>query len=140
MDITTYSNTRPMSVKLALIWLATEGIVTTVSGIWYGPWGMSSYHYIFGFGLILDFAPLWFVFRRKNWARWFVIIYMVFNVCFDPLLGNRFHLTFSTLQKVWFGLSDILDITAVVLLFLPSSNRWFRDRKLPPELNAEAQT
>ena len=89
-------------------------------------------HYLFGFGLVLDYGSLWFVFRRKNWARWFVTIFTLPFVCYDPFLWHREHLTFSVFQSVWFWLSDLLDIIAVVLLFHPTSNRWFRAHKPPP--------
>jgi len=120
-----------MTVKIALTYLSLDCGVATVMGIYYGRWDVSFYYYMFGFGLVLDFVPLWFAFRRKNWARWFVVIYTVWNVCDDPIWWNRYHQTYSTLQIVWFGLSDLLYIIAVVLLFHPSSNRWFRGHKLP---------
>ena len=70
MDNIAHHNSRPMAVKLALIFLALDAIEATIGGIFYGPWDMRIYYYNFGFGLVLDFVPLWFAFRRKNWARW----------------------------------------------------------------------
>src|SRR5580700_11920599 len=132
MDTISHSSARPMTVKIALTYLALDCGVATVMGIYYGRWDVSFYYYMFGSGLILDFVPLWFAFRRKNWARWFVVIYTVWNVCDDPMWWNRYHQTYSTFQTVWFGLSDLLDIIAVILLFHPSSNRWFRGHQMPP--------
>ena len=129
MNITT----RPMAVKLALILLLLDSAAIAIGGILNGPWDMPIYYYTFGIGLILDFVPLWFAFRRKNWARWLVAIYTLLCVCFDPFLGNRYYQTYSAFQIIWFSLSDILDIVALILLFFPSSNRWFRGQQLPPK-------
>jgi hypothetical protein len=128
MDIIEHGTARPTAVKLALIFLVLDAVAANIVGMFYGPWNMSMYYYIFGFGLVLDFVPLWFAFRRKNWARWFVAIYTVFCVCDAPFLWHRYHLTYSTFQTVWFWSSDILDIIAVIMLFYPSSNRWFGRR------------
>jgi len=130
-------NPRPMAVKVALIFLLLDSGAATISEIVYGPWDLYPFYYIFGFGLVLDYVPLWFVFRRKNWARWFVAIFTLANVCYDPFLWHRDHQTFSAFQSVWFWLSDLLDIVAVVLLFHPSSSRWFRAHKLPPNPGLE---
>ncbi len=117
-----------MAVKIALTYLAFDCGVATVMGIYYGRWDVSFYYYMFGFGLILDFVPLWFAFRRKNWARWFVVIYTGWNVCYSPLLWVRYHQTFSAFYTVWFWLSDLLEFIALIALFHPSSNRWFQTR------------
>jgi len=137
MENIAIQNSRPIAVKLALIYFLVDRGVGTISEMFYGPWDMHIYYSIFGVGLVLDFVPLWFVFRRKNWARWFVAIFTLGYCCYDPFLWRRYHQTFSAIQSVWFWLSWFLDIIAVALLFHPSSSRWFRAQKLPPNTALE---
>jgi hypothetical protein len=128
MNIIVHSTDRPMAVKLAIILLVLNAVAADVGGVFYGPWNMAVYYYMFGFGLLLDFVPLWFAFRRQNWARWFVALYTVFGVCDEPFFWHRHHQTYSICQALWIASSDIVDIIALVLLFRPSSNRWFGRR------------
>jgi hypothetical protein len=132
MDITPNSNTRPLAIKLAVMLLALVAGAATIEENFYSPWGTATSSFIFGFNLVLDFVPLWFVFRRKNWARWFLAIFTFAGIWCAPSLWARSHQTFSAFQSTWFWLSDLLNIIALVLLFLPSSNRWFHGRKLSP--------
>jgi hypothetical protein len=138
MNNTTYSNPRPITVTAAIILLALNSGAATACGILNGPWDLTAYYYIFGFDLILDFVPLWFVFRRKNWARWFVAIFTFAYLCYDPFLWMRDHKTFSAWFSAWFILSDTAEIAALVLLFHPSSNNWFRRPKQPTVIGAES--
>ena len=127
-----------MAVKLALIILALDcgvACLMTVINI------QLSHYMIFGSRLIEDvflFVLLWCAFRGSNWARWSVAIWTVLlEVCFSPLVWVRSHQMFSTLGAVWFWFGWLLDIIAVIALFYSSSNRWFRERKLPPNQSLE---
>jgi hypothetical protein len=131
MDSTPYNNARPVAVKLALILLALDcGVALVIDAI-----NIQSGQYgVFASWLIEDivfFFLLWCVFCGKNWARWVVAVWIVLSeVCISPLAWVRYHQTFSTLEAVWFWFGWLLDIIGVIALFLPSSNRWFREYKL----------
>ena len=128
MAIIVQSTKRPIAVKLALLLLVLDAVAGDLGGFFYGPWNRAVYYYMFGVGLVLDFVPLWLAFRRQNWARWFVALYTIFSVCDVPFFWHRHPQTYSVCQALWIISSDIVDLIALVLLFRPSSNRWFGRR------------
>jgi len=121
---------RPFPVKLALVFLAVNIGTALVMSVVYAQWGNLSADISFGIFLILYVIPLWFVFCRKNWARWFVAVLTFGGVCYSPFLWVRDHQTFSTLGAIWFWLGDLLDIIVLILLFHSTSNRWFQAKLL----------
>jgi|SRR5208282_222557 hypothetical protein len=108
MDSIAHKDTRPVTVKFALILLALNTGDALVMSLIYAQWGNLSADISFVLFLILNILPLWFIFRRKNWARWFVAILTSGGVCYSPLLWVRDHQTFSAFYTVWFWLSDLL--------------------------------
>jgi len=133
MDIVAHNGKRPIAVNFALILLAVNTGEAFIMSLIYTQWRNLSADISFGIFLILYVTPVWFVFRRKNWARWFVAILTFGGVCYSPFLWVRDHQTFSAFWTVWFWLSDLSDIIVVIALFCPSSNRWFQ-AKLSTEL------
>jgi hypothetical protein len=133
MDIIAHNGKRPIVVKFALILLAFNTGDALVMSVIYAQWDNLSADISFGGFLILYVIPLWFVFHRKNWARWFVAVLTFGGVCYSPFLWVRDHQTFSAFYTVWFWLSNLLDVITLILLFHPSSNRWFQ-AKLSTEL------
>src|SRR5208282_2086511 len=97
-----------------------------VMSLIYTPWGDLSADIFFVLFLMLNIPPLWFVFRRKNWARWLVAILTFGDVCYSPFFWVRNHQTFSALYTFWFWSIGLLEVIALIALFYPSSNRWFR--------------
>jgi hypothetical protein len=80
------------------------------------------------FLLVLLSIPLWFLYRRKNWARWYFLVLIVL------LLALFF--TYANMTLVSDGII-LMDVVAIVALFLPASNQWFRARaKAPPPVLA----
>src|SRR5580704_11358801 len=128
--MTERSNTLPTAVKLALIYFVANAIWVFVLNVVCFQWN----HYIIcGSFLVEDsisFLLLWCAFRAMNWARWFIAILTVFEVCFSPFVWVSYHQIYSFIGAVWFWLSDLLDILAVIALFHSSSNQWFRSHKL----------
>jgi hypothetical protein len=134
MDITVHSTARPMAVKIAIILLALDcgaAIVMDVVNF------QLSHYVTFGGWLIEDilfYVLVWCAFCGKNWARWFVAIWTVLlEICISPFAWVSFHRAYSTFGAVWFWLGWLLDIIAVIALFHPSSNRWFRGHRLPSD-------
>jgi hypothetical protein len=137
MDNISQSSARPMAVKLALILLAVFTGVAFVMNLIYTQWGNYVADISFGLFLIVYVIPLWFLFRGKNWARWFVAILTFIGVCYSPFLWIQDHQTMPAFWKVWFWLSDLSDIIVMILLFHSSSNRWFRGYQLPSNYSLE---
>jgi hypothetical protein len=126
-----HNDKRPATVKVALILLAIFAGEALAVSLICAQWGNLSSDISFGIFLVLNIIPLWFVFRRKNWARWFVAILTIAGVCYSPFLWVQEQQTFPAFWKVWFWLSVLSDIIVVILLFHPSSNRWFRAKPSP---------
>jgi hypothetical protein len=132
MDITAHSTARPTTVKFALVFLALTTGVALVLSVIYAQWSNYAADISFGGFFILYVIPLWFIFHGKNWARWFVAVLIFGGICYSPFLWVRDHQTISIFWAVWFWLSDLLDVATLILLFHPSSNRWFRGQQMPP--------
>jgi hypothetical protein len=80
------------------------------------------------FLLVILSIPLWFLYRRKNWARWYFLVLVGLSLA-----------AFCANENVTLISSAIvlMDVVAVVALFLPASNQWFRARaKAPPPIPA----
>jgi hypothetical protein len=137
MTMMPYNKTRPMAVNFALIVLALDNSVAFVVDV--SNFQLS--HYVmFWIWLVEDiflFVLLWCAFRGKNWARWFVAIWMVLEVCISPFSWVSFHQPSSILWAIWFWSSWLLDVIAVLALFHASSNLWFRGSKMPPSQSPE---
>jgi hypothetical protein len=73
-----------------------------------------------GIGLLIVFAA-----RRQNWARWILtIVTIVSLIMMWPLI--RFQLTYGPMVAVATCVQIVLEILGCLLLFLPSSNGWYR--------------
>jgi hypothetical protein len=66
--------------------------------------------------------------RRKNWARWVFLLFIIFGL---PSLHDSFQqaLARSTFTTVYFIMQTLLQCGVAVLLFLKPSNEWFRRLK-----------
>ena len=75
------------------------------------------------FLILVLFIPLWFLYRRKNWARWYFLIFACLSLA--TLFMN---------EKVTAASAAIVLVNAIatVALFLPSSDRWFSAREKGP--------
>jgi hypothetical protein len=81
----------------------------------------------YAWGLLLT----WLILRGKNWARWLclaLIAIAVMDFAFSPSEIRQL-LDRPVLQVTWFSIQSLLCPAAVVLLFLPASNEWFRQNK-----------
>ena len=78
---------------------------------------------------VLLLVPLWFTFRGRSWARWIWVIYVVGGVAVSvqPLIQ---HLQAGAVHwVVGFCLRSLVVCLAVIVLFLPLSNQWFREHR-----------
>jgi hypothetical protein len=72
---------------------------------------------------LIILLPLWFIFRGKSWARLVLLALTFLGFCFRlPQLIQQFEA-----HSLGWTVAYILgDAVVLVLLFLPSSNRWFQ--------------
>jgi hypothetical protein len=113
---------RPFAVKFALIVALLnfgEDIFEDIAAI---HWKINASNYI----LIVFLILLLFIFFRMNWARWVFSILLLAGLCVEIYLIFHYDFRFSTLWFVKCFLHSLMDVIAVVALFLPSSNKWFK--------------
>jgi hypothetical protein len=133
---------RPLAVTLGVAWLTANFLMAFVSCLVSGfreaspfpPPGTNILWALFLlwpfffvlFLLVLLSIPLWFLYRQKNWARWYFLV----------LIGFSLAIFFTNAKVTLISAGIVLmDVVAIVALFLPSSNRWFHARtKAPPPL------
>lgn len=74
--------------------------------------------------IVILFASLLLaVYRRKNWARWITVIWMAFVIILLPDSISRIAEPFD---RVFYSAQGVLMLTAVILLLLPATGRWYR--------------
>ena len=79
----------------------------------------------YGMELILLFL-LWFIFRGRDWARWVLVALFFLGFTFRlPQLIQQFH-EHSVGWVLAYRWHSLVEAVALAVLFLPSSNRWFR--------------
>jgi len=116
---------RPPTVNLALLVLALNIGASyaheAVRRDWTGYGGLA-----FSFEVLLLAVPLWLAFLGWNWGRWLLAISVIGG------MGLGIHWSVARAGQVsnWrivaFWLRSFIDVVAVVVLFMPSSSRWYR--------------
>ena len=125
MNTTIRRGRRPTSVNLALIIFLVSFSVSLGPRLAHAAFTDFSECIACASELII-LIPLWFIFRGKNWARW-VLVVLTF-------VGFAFRLRQLIPQIGWHSLGWVVayrwyilvEAGVLVVLFLPSSNRWFR--------------
>lgn len=122
------TSSRPTSVKLAVGCLVVSLAVSAITPkrprahfLWVE---IAAYIFTFFFFFFLGFM----IYRRKNWARWiyavYAVIWLAWFVVTVPLRMDMPLARFIP-QVVEF----ILWTFAVIMLFVPAANNWFRKAK-----------
>ena len=129
MNTTTPQCTRPLSVYLSLsIFLVAFG-VSLAPRLARANWNDAFVHLKYGSELVMLLLPLWFIFRGKNWARWFLLVVAIMGFCLRmPQTIQQFHER-SIEWMLTYCLCILAEVTALILLFLPLSNSWFRGKR-----------
>lgn len=129
MSIEGPPNSRPAYVTVAVGLLAAASIIgitkLTMRGTFAYPQIASLLIYVWGFLLA------WVIFHGKNWARWVYLVLVamaVLDLIFSPA-EIRWRLSRPAPEIAWFCFGSLLSPVAVALLFLPTSNEWFRQQK-----------
>lgn len=125
MNTTTQRGRRPTSVNLALIIFVVSCVVWIAPRLARAPFTDLSECIARASELII-FLPLWFIFRGKNWARWVLVVLTFLGFVFRlPQLIRELgehSLGWVAAHRYYI----LIEAVVMILLFLPSSNRWFR--------------
>lgn len=77
------------------------------------------------------FLVAWVILQGANWARWvclMLIAVAVVDLMFSPA-EIRWWLNQPAIEIAWFCFASLLSPVAMALLFSPTSNEWFRQKK-----------
>lgn len=122
---------RPTAVKLALIFLLATFSTAIAEDVVAVHWNYVSAYIRIGVRLILFLVLLGFIFLGMNWARWLLVILSLAGIYLEISWIIQHSQTLSTLWTVEFCLHGLLNVVAIIMLFLPSSNNWFRGYSNP---------
>ncbi|WP_226469884.1 hypothetical protein [Luteimonas panaciterrae] len=76
------------------------------------------------------------LYARQNWARWLVIVLLAIGLV---LFSRRIVYMTAPLHQVVYAGVCILQLSVIALLLLPSSARWYRQKK-PAEPKSFGET
>jgi len=126
MNAANHRGSRPFAVQIALLLLLAITGTSLVRGAFRADWNNPFVYIQYVIELVMLGVPIWFVLRRKNWARWLLVAYGVGGFCVSlPQVIQ--HLNASrTSWLVTYALLNVVVVAALVALFLPSASQWFR--------------
>jgi hypothetical protein len=125
MNAATHRGSHPFAVQIALLLLLAIISTSLVRGALSADWNSPFIYIKYVIELIMLGVPMWFVFRRKNWARWLLVAYGVGGICLSlPQVIQHFHAN-TTSWLVTYALLNVVVVSALVALFLPSASQWF---------------
>ena len=121
----------PLIVKFALLILlinvasafAQQVVITDWNSV---VWSNPLLYVKWGSNVLLLAVPLWFMFRGKNWARWMFLVVALPGLWIALPTTIEAFKTQSFSWAIYYVQHYLLDIVALIALFLPISNRWFR--------------
>src|SRR5438093_4594854 len=123
--MTTAENPRPRTVTLALVCFGPALLIGafTITFAWGEPIAG-----LLTFVVIITLAIL--SARRHSWARWtLTIVTLISFVLMQSLF--RFQLTYGVGMGIATATQICLEIVGCILLFVPSSNRWYARASAP---------
>ena len=133
MNTTTQRVSRPLAVNVALIILLVTFGVSLAPRLARADWSDPLVYLKYGSESTMMLLQLWFIFRGKNWARWFLVALAFAGFCLGlPQLIRQFqeHLVWWVVNYPLLSLASLAQWLALVALFHPSTSEWFlRDRR-----------
>lgn len=130
MNGTLQPSSRPLGVKIALVILLIVIGSSFAPRLAHAKW---SNHFLcmeYAFEVGIASFMTWFIFRGKNWARWFLVLVCVAGLC-SSVPNVVKHIRQPSLWWILtYGAGNLVDVAILVALFHPSSSEWFlRDRR-----------
>jgi hypothetical protein len=126
MDTTAHRISRPLAVNLAVVLLLVNVGASLVGSALRAVWNSPFVYIKFTCELLMLAFPLWFCWRGRNWARWLLVAFAFGGLCLSfPRLVRHLQAGPASwiVSYCW---RNLIDLIALVVLFHPSSNRWFR--------------
>lgn len=116
-------------VQTAVSWTSSQGILqadptTRLFGSWWFLLGVS----LLSYGI---YALIWFriVARASNGARWVFAVLTILSLVSVPLnLANAASGLITPFIAILMAVSALLQLAALVCLFLPDARRWFANK------------
>src|SRR5436190_12976739 len=125
MNTTTQGGSRPLAVNVALIILLVTFGVSLAPRLARADWSDPLVYLKYGSESTMLLLQLWFIFRGKNWARWFLVALTFVGFC----LGLPHLIRLFQEHPVWWVAKHRLlyqiQWVALLALFHPSANEWF---------------
>ena len=116
----------PLAVNIGVILMLVATFTSLTRSALRADWGDRWVWVQFGVQLMILVLPFWFIFRRKNWARWLLLAYALGGYCVAfPLVQHRLQ-THATWWLLRFAVINLIAVAGLVALFLPSASKWFR--------------
>jgi hypothetical protein len=126
MNAATHRSSHPFAVQIALLLLLAVISTSLVRSALRADWSSPFIYIKYVIELTMLGVPMWFAFRRKNWARWLLVAYGVGGFCVSlPRVIQHFNAN-TTSWLVTYALVNTVVVAALVALFLPSASEWFR--------------
>jgi len=92
-------------------------------------WEKPGFYLVLAFFAAILFLKVWSVYTRRNWGRWLNVAFFAWGLIGMPQTMKK-----SSEWEVWLlGIQTFLILIAIILLFIPESNRWFR--REPPQVS-----
>jgi hypothetical protein len=126
---------RPRSVRFACHLVLTSFLIGSVTllgdfdipgqgeggGYWVTVWVVYA---------VLLAIPLWltyFIYRRRNWARWGLVVYFIFSWLLDAIGGTP-NFDEVTVASSIYVTAAVMQVAAILLLFIGQGARWLGGR------------
>lgn len=116
----------PPTVAIAAAMVILRAAGTAIETVAVSSWEGEQAFQMLGllsFNLLIYVVPMLYAYSGKNWARCLVAVIILgsYLILLTP------HADLQALESGWYPLAYMfLDVSVLVLLFVPKSNRWFK--------------
>ncbi len=113
---------RPVTVTAAIICVAVALAGAPLTWVFTVHWDEpTAVLLLAGIGLLL-FLLVRALNKRRNWARWLIIVWTAIAICSFPQMLRDFTYTLAQVRSL---IQFILFVSASILLLCPPSGRWY---------------
>ena len=124
---------RPITILAAVIIYVGNALWAWIATFLYLVGEVTPAQLAIGMGTLSAFTLLsaflaFMAFRRANWARYAIAAMSAYEL-YSSLSGLSDFSNYPSMWLVQYALAVALTVSAVVLLFLPQSNRWYKNEQ-----------